>query len=221
MFTLRGGSGVTGRAGCVPSLDAADQHYGKLRARSAPYGAARALATQRVRAAADSERAHWGLHHVVHLHGGIRPAFPAWPPFHGLRLPRSVTLRGARGRLGGRASRSAGTPGAAASRSFRQGQEAHDILPSREHDVFGGVEEAARPLTALPERCERLSVLLVETDRHGKLPRYVELVERARRAGLAGDTVTAGISGFGNSGHVHRRHAVSLSEDVPVEVTIV
>ncbi len=76
-------------------------------------------------------------------------------------------------------------------------------------------------MTALPERCERLSVFLVETDRHGKLPRYVELVERARRAGLAGATVTAGISGFGNSGHVHRRHAVSLSEDVPVEVAIV
>jgi len=76
-------------------------------------------------------------------------------------------------------------------------------------------------LTPLPERSERLSILLVETDRHGKLPVYVELVERARHAGLAGVVVTEGISGFGHTGRVHRRHAVSHLDDVPVEVTIV
>ncbi len=33
--------------------------------------------------------------------------------------------------------------------------------------------------------------------------------------------MTAGISGFGQTGNVHRRHPVSLSDDVPVEVAIV
>jgi PII-like signaling protein len=76
-------------------------------------------------------------------------------------------------------------------------------------------------LTPLPERCERLSILLVETDRHAKLPVYVEFVERARHAGLAGAIVTEGISGFGQTGRVHHRHTASHLDDVPVEVTIV
>lgn len=50
---------------------------------------------------------------------------------------------------------------------------------------------------------------------------YVEIVERARRAGLAGATVTAGLSEPGPVGRAQERNAASLLGDVPVEVTII
>lgn len=76
-------------------------------------------------------------------------------------------------------------------------------------------------MTALPERSERLSVLITALDSHGRLPLYVELVERARRAGLAGATVLGGVQGFGHSSLLHRWHLLSVGDDVPIEVTIV
>ena len=59
---------------------------------------------------------------------------------------------------------------------------------------------------------ERLTVFVREADRHGQVPTYVEIVGRARRAGLAGATVLKGGAGFG---------AASRSHHVPVVVIIV
>ena len=67
---------------------------------------------------------------------------------------------------------------------------------------------------------ERLTIYLDEADRHRSTPAYVELVERARKAGMAGATVLRGVGGFGGSSRLHRRHT-SFAEDVPVVVIIV
>jgi PII-like signaling protein len=68
---------------------------------------------------------------------------------------------------------------------------------------------------------ERLSVYLEETDRHGSTPLWVEIVERARREGMAGATVCEGVQGYGASAGTHRAGRFAVVHDVPVVVTIV
>lgn len=70
-------------------------------------------------------------------------------------------------------------------------------------------------------RAQRLTVYLAQTDRHGHLPLYVEIVDRARRAGLAGATVMQGTRGFGGSSRVHHAHVLPVPQDVPLVITIV
>ncbi len=65
----------------------------------------------------------------------------------------------------------------------------------------------------------RLTVLLSPHDRVGHVGLEVELLRRARRAGLAGATVFRCEEGFGGSHRIHR--ARLLSEDRPLEVVLV
>lgn len=74
---------------------------------------------------------------------------------------------------------------------------------------------------APPERAERLTIYLLQTQHHGSVADFVEIVARARKAGMEGATVLHGREGFGASSSVHRRHLSSVSEDMPVTVTIV
>ena len=71
------------------------------------------------------------------------------------------------------------------------------------------------------EKGERLSVFVDQTDQHGGGPLYVEIVHRARQAGLAGATVLHGVEGFGASTHLHAPKALRLSQNLPVIVVIV
>lgn len=68
---------------------------------------------------------------------------------------------------------------------------------------------------------ERLTIYLNQLDHRGHTPGYVEIVERARRAGLAGATVLKASEGFGAPSRLHTRRAWAVSEDVPVVVVIV
>jgi PII-like signaling protein len=68
---------------------------------------------------------------------------------------------------------------------------------------------------------ERLTIFIEETDQHGHQPVYTEIVQRARRAGLAGASVFRGLEGFGATSRLHQLHALSLEEDVPVVIVIV
>ena len=74
---------------------------------------------------------------------------------------------------------------------------------------------------SLPRHSERLTIYVEQTLHHGRVPAFVEIVERARAAGLAGATVLQGAEGFGGSARVHRSHPLSVRSDVPVVVTIV
>ena len=73
----------------------------------------------------------------------------------------------------------------------------------------------------LEGRAERLRIILGESDQHRHRPVYVEIVQRARSAGMAGATALHGISGFGASSRVHHAHTLRLSVDRPVVVVIV
>lgn len=74
---------------------------------------------------------------------------------------------------------------------------------------------------ALTGTAERLMIYLEQTDHRGSTPAYVEIVERARKADLAGATVLQGIEGFGVTSRVHRHHTLSVVEDVPVVVVVI
>lgn len=67
----------------------------------------------------------------------------------------------------------------------------------------------------------RLMVFIGEDDHWHHRPLYTEIVHRAHAAGLAGASVLRGIEGFGASSRIHTARLLSLSEDLPVVVTIV
>jgi len=55
---------------------------------------------------------------------------------------------------------------------------------------------------------------------HGKAL-YDAIVERARKEGLAGATVTRGMAGYGAHSRIHTASILRLSEDLPVKIEIV
>jgi PII-like signaling protein len=64
-------------------------------------------------------------------------------------------------------------------------------------------------------------VFIGESDRWHHQPLHAALLERLRREGFAGCTVTRGIAGFGAHSVIHTANIVQLSEDLPVIVEIV
>jgi PII-like signaling protein len=66
-----------------------------------------------------------------------------------------------------------------------------------------------------------LRIFLGESDKAGHKPLYVEVMERARKAGLAGCTVLRGIAGFGAASIIHTDAAFRLSSDLPIVIEIV
>ena len=65
----------------------------------------------------------------------------------------------------------------------------------------------------------RVSIHVTVQDRSGHRSLTTELLQRARRAGVAGATVFRAVEGFGASGRTHRTHLVG--EDAPVAVVVV
>lgn len=68
---------------------------------------------------------------------------------------------------------------------------------------------------------QRLTIFIGESDRYEHHSLSSEIVDRARRAGLAGASVLRGIAGFGASQTVHSSHLLSLSDDLPLAIVIV
>ncbi|MBI2604536.1 MAG: DUF190 domain-containing protein [Deltaproteobacteria bacterium] len=66
-----------------------------------------------------------------------------------------------------------------------------------------------------------LRIFIGESDKHGRKPLYSEVLERARKLGMAGCTVLRGIAGFGASSIIHQDHLLRLSSDLPIVIEIV
>jgi PII-like signaling protein len=64
-------------------------------------------------------------------------------------------------------------------------------------------------------------IFLGESDRFHHLPLSRALLERLRREGFAGATVTHGVAGFGASSVIHTASLVELSSDLPVVIEVV
>jgi hypothetical protein len=73
----------------------------------------------------------------------------------------------------------------------------------------------------IPEEGYLLRVFVGESDKQGHIPLYEAIVLSARKAGLAGATVTRGLMGFGRHSVVHTSKILRLSEDLPMVVEIV
>lgn len=66
-----------------------------------------------------------------------------------------------------------------------------------------------------------LRIFIGESNRHGGVPLYEAIVQRARQVGLAGATVLRGLEGFGAASRIHRASILRLSEDLPIVIEIV
>jgi PII-like signaling protein len=64
-------------------------------------------------------------------------------------------------------------------------------------------------------------VFIGESDRWHHQPLHVALLERLRREGFAGATVTRAVAGFGAHSAIHSASILRLSEDLPVVVEVV
>jgi hypothetical protein len=60
-----------------------------------------------------------------------------------------------------------------------------------------------------------------ERDKHHGRPLYQAIIELLRRRHLAGATALKGTLGFGPSGHVHTRHLLAITEDLPIVIEVV
>jgi len=66
-----------------------------------------------------------------------------------------------------------------------------------------------------------LKVYIGESDRVNGRPLYEEIVFEARKAGMAGATVTKGLLSFGASHSIHTMKIFALSSDLPMIVEII
>jgi PII-like signaling protein len=68
---------------------------------------------------------------------------------------------------------------------------------------------------------QRVSVYIGSSDIWHGANLAVAIVERGRKLGFAGATVSRGIMGFGKNSRIHRAHLLGLSEDLPEKVEII
>jgi uncharacterized protein len=66
-----------------------------------------------------------------------------------------------------------------------------------------------------------LKIYIGESDRVNGRPLYEEIVFEARKAGLAGATVTKGLLSFGASHSMHTMKIFALSSDLPMVIEII
>jgi uncharacterized protein len=66
-----------------------------------------------------------------------------------------------------------------------------------------------------------LKVFIGSTDHFNQIPLYEYIVIQAKKAGIAGATVTRGIMGFGASSMIHSYKFWEISDKVPLMVELV
>ena len=76
-------------------------------------------------------------------------------------------------------------------------------------------------MSTLSGQALRLTIIVGEDEVFAHRPVYSEIVVLARESGLAGATVVRGIESFGRRSIVHTSRLVSLSNDLPVVITII
>jgi uncharacterized protein len=66
-----------------------------------------------------------------------------------------------------------------------------------------------------------LRIFVGEYDKFERTPLYEEIVYAAKRAGLAGATVTKGVMSYGANSRIHKIKLLDISEDLPMVIEIV
>ena len=73
----------------------------------------------------------------------------------------------------------------------------------------------------IPSDGKLLRVFIGESDKWQGKPLYQEIIELARKKGMAGATAIKGFMGFGCKSHMHTTKLLRLSEDLPIVVEMV
>lgn len=68
---------------------------------------------------------------------------------------------------------------------------------------------------------QRVTVYIGSSDTWHGTNLAIAIVERCRKLGFAGATVSRGVMGFGKNSRIHRAHILGLSEDLPEKVEII
>jgi hypothetical protein len=74
---------------------------------------------------------------------------------------------------------------------------------------------------AIEGEAQRLTVYIGSSDTWHGHNLAMAIVERCRKAGLAGATASLGVMGFGKHSRMHRARLFGLSEDMPEKIEIV
>jgi uncharacterized protein len=72
----------------------------------------------------------------------------------------------------------------------------------------------------IPGEAVRLRIYIGDNDTFEGEPLVEAIVRRARESGMAGATTVRGISGFGESAHIHRID-LALAHDLPIVIEVV
>lgn len=67
----------------------------------------------------------------------------------------------------------------------------------------------------------RLMIIVDEDARFNHKPLFMEIVRRARDAGLAGASAFRGVEGFGPSHHLHTHRLLDISDQMPIMIIII
>ena len=92
---------------------------------------------------------------------------------------------------------------------------------------FATGQDAAAPaagkedLVRLVGKAKMLRIHIGENDRWEGEPLYQTIVKRARQLDIAGATVYKGILGYGAHKRIHMHHALALSSDDPILITVI
>jgi uncharacterized protein len=67
----------------------------------------------------------------------------------------------------------------------------------------------------------RLTIIVDEVDAWHHTPLYVEIIQRARREGIAGATALRGVQGYAALSPIHTAHLFTLVDHLPVVIILV
>jgi len=72
-----------------------------------------------------------------------------------------------------------------------------------------------------PTRATKLTIYVGDSDRHGRKPLHLAIVELLHDEGVSGATVLHGIEGYGSHKQIHTARILDLSGDLPIVIVAV
>jgi uncharacterized protein len=72
-----------------------------------------------------------------------------------------------------------------------------------------------------PTEATKLTIYIGDSDRHGRKPLHLAIVELLHDEGISGATVLHGIEGYGSNKRIHTARIMDLSGDLPVVIVAV
>ncbi len=72
-----------------------------------------------------------------------------------------------------------------------------------------------------PTQATKLTIYIGDSDRHGRKPLHLAIVELLHEEGISGATVLHGIEGYGSHKRIHTARILDLSGDLPLVIVVV